>query len=198
MKTSLLSVFFTVMLGFSSIAQKDLKPFKFDLSLGYAIPGGTGAKGGLIFAAEPKFAVIPQLSVGLRGEVAIMARGVSGVEDGYDEVEVKASASYLATSDYYFTDNYNFRPFVGAGAGIYSLAATTVNEYENEYDGSSKTKFGGMVRGGLETRHFRFGVEYNIVPKTTYVDINGSGNTLTTKNGYLGFKVGICIGGGPR
>jgi len=93
MKTSLLSVFFTVMLGFSSIAQKDLKPFKFDLSLGYAIPGGTGAKGGLIFAAEPKFAVIPQLSVGLRGEVAIMARGVSGVEDGYDEVEVKASAS---------------------------------------------------------------------------------------------------------
>ncbi|HTE27338.1 hypothetical protein [Flavitalea sp.] len=198
MKRSLLLVSLSVMLAFSSIAQDDLKPFKFDLSLGYAIPGGSGAKGGIIFAAEPKFAVIPQLAVGLRMEVAVMARGVSGVEDDYDEFEVKASGSYLATADYYFTDNYSFRPFAGAGAGIYSLAATTINEYEDEYNGSAKSKFGGMVRGGFEARHFRFGIEYNIVPKTTYVDYSGSGNIVTTKNGYLGIKVGICIGGGPR
>jgi opacity protein-like surface antigen len=198
MKKNLLLVSLGVILAFTAVAQKDLKPFKFDLSLGYAIPGGSGSKGGILFAAEPKFAVIPKLAVGLRMEVAVMARGVSGVEDTYDEVEVKASGSYLATADYYFTENYSFRPFVGAGAGIYSLAAATVNEYENEYDGSSKTKFGGMVRGGLETRHFRFGLEYNIVPKTTYVDYNGSGKTITAKNGYVGIKVGICIGGGPR
>ena len=198
MKKSLLLVYLGVMLASTAVAQKDLKPFKFDLSLGYAIPGGSGAKGGLLFAAEPKFAVIPQLAVGLRMEVAVMARGVSGGQDNYEEVEVKASASYLATADYYFTENYSFRPFVGAGPGIYSVAAATVNEYENEYNGESKTKFGAMVRGGLEARHFRFGLEYNIVPKTTYVDYNGSGNTITAKNSYVGIKVGICIGGGPR
>ncbi|RYY23102.1 MAG: hypothetical protein EOO04_14760 [Chitinophagaceae bacterium] len=198
MKKSLLFLYLSTVLAFSASAQDDLKPFKFDISLGYAIPGGSGAKGGILLAAEPKFAVIPKLAVGLRMEVAVMARGVSGVEDTYDEVEVKASGSYLATADYYFTDNYSFRPFVGAGGGLYSLAATTVNEYEDEYNGDAKTKFGGMVRGGLETRHFRFGVEYNIVPATKYTNYNGSGNTVTTKNGYLGVKVGICIGGGPR
>ena len=188
----------SLVLGTTAMAQDDLKPFKFDLSMGYAIPGGSGAKGGLIFAAEPKYAVIPNLAVGLRMEVAIMARGVSGVEGEYSEVEVKASGSYLATGDYYFTDNYSFRPFAGVGAGLYSLAAATVSDYEEEYNGNAQMKFGGMIRAGFEARHFRFGAEYNLVPKTTYPNYYGTGGDIVTKNGYIGLKVGICIGGGPR
>ena len=37
-------------------SESELKPFKIDVSFGYAIPGGSGAKGGVLFAVEPKYA----------------------------------------------------------------------------------------------------------------------------------------------
>src|SRR6266498_2441038 len=93
----------------SAIAQSDLKPFKVDVSVGYAIPGGSGSKGGVLFVVEPKYAVMPALSIGLRMEGAVVARFSGYDVDGYaNDISVKASGSYLATGDYYFTDNYVF------------------------------------------------------------------------------------------
>ena len=178
----------------------DLKPFKIDLSMGYAIPGGEGAKGGIIFAVEPKYAVIPNLAVGLRMEGAIIAKF-----SGYDEegnamnTKVKAAGSYLATGDYYFTNNYALRPFAGAGAGIFSIAGIEVNSSSENISGGSK--FGGMIRGGIEAGHFRIGLEYNIVPKTTFEGYDSNGNYvtgLTSSNNYIGIKIGACIGGGRK
>jgi opacity protein-like surface antigen len=200
-KLFFLFVFGTI-LSFTSIAQhlSLLKPFKVDVSGGYAIPGGTGAKGGVLFVVEPKYAVISNLAVGLRMEAAIVARF-----GGYDQngspadVNVKASGSYLATADYYFTENYSFRPFAGAGAGIFSLASIETNSSSGEV--SAGSKFGGMVRAGMEISHFRIGVEYNIVPKTTFTGYDNEGNLtsgLTSDNSYIGIKIGICFGGGPR
>ena len=180
--------------------ESDLKPFKVDVSLGYAIPGGKGAKGGVLFAVEPKYAVMSSLSLGLRMEGAVVARFSGYDENGeVTDASVKASGSYLVTGDYYFTDNYSFRPFAGGGAGIFSMATAEVNSNSGEVSGG--TKFGGMIRAGFELSHFRLGLEYNIIPKTTFTgyDENGEITTgLTSKNGYIGIKVGVCIGGGPR
>jgi outer membrane protein X len=180
-------------------AQSEFKPFKVDVSLGYAIPGGTGAKGGVLFVVEPKYAVIPSVSVGLRMEAAVMARGTVDANGNAANVDVKAAGSYLLTGDYYFTQN-TVRPFAGAGLGIYSLAAASANsDGTTSASTSASSKFGEMVRAGVEISHFRFGLEYNIVPKTTVETINGmtgGKTTYTTKNGYLGIKIGICIGGG--
>ncbi len=202
MKKLFLILLAGTVVSFSAIAQseKGLKPFKVDVSVGYAMPGGTGSKGGVLFVVEPKYALMSQLSVGLRMEAAVIAR-FSGYEtDGTpSQVSVNAAASYLATGDYYFTENYSFRPFVGAGAGIFSLASAQANS--NETTGvSSGKKFGGMIRGGIELSHFRLGVEYNIVPSTTFNGYDSQGNIakLTSKNGYLGIKLGVCFGGGPR
>jgi len=177
-----------------------LKPFKVDLSIGYAIPGGEGTKGGILFAFEPKYAVIPNLSVGLRMEGAIIAKFNGYDEDGNAmDTKVKAAGSYLATGDYYFTNNYALRPFAGAGAGIFSIAAMEVNSSNGNVSGGSK--FGGMVRGGIEAGHFRVGLEYNIVPKTTYEGYDSDGNYVTglsSSNNYMGIKVGVCIGGGRK
>ena len=179
-------------------AQEDHKPFKVDVSLGYAIPAGSGSKGGAIFVVEPKYAVMSNLSLGLRLEIAAVAR-FTGYDDNGDptDAEVKASASYLATGDYYFTDNYSFRPFIGAGIGIFSLASVNTGATE---DIMSATKFGGMIRLGAEVSHFRIGIEYNFVPKSTFdgFDSNGDPATLTSKNGYIGIKLGVCFGGGVR
>jgi hypothetical protein len=187
-------------LSFSARAQEsDLKPFKVDVSGGYAIPAGAGSKGGVIFVVEPKYAVMHNLSLGLRTEVAVVARF-----DGYDaygdpeDVSVKASGSYLATGDYYFTDKYHFRPFAGAGVGIFTIASAESNSNSDIVTGS---KFGGMVRVGIETSHFRVGFEYNLVSKTTFSGYDSNGDpvsNLTSKNSYIGIKVGACIGGGPR
>ena len=186
-------------LCFSAFAQSKLKPFKVDLSVGYAIPGGTGAKGGVLFVVEPKYAVMPVLSLGLRMEGAVIARFGGYDADGYpNEVSVKASGSYLATSDYYFMDNYSFRPFAGTGVGIFRVAGVEVNS--NSGTVSAATKFGGMVRTGVELSHFRVAVEYNIVPNTKFsgFDSNGNPATVTSKNGYIGLKIGACIGGGRK
>lgn len=177
-----------------------LKPFKVDLSIGYAIPGGEGVKGGIILAVEPKYAVIPNLAVGLRMEGAIIAKFSGYDQDGNAmDTKVKAAGSYLATGDYYFTNNYALRPFAGAGAGIFSIAAMEVNSSSGKVSGGSE--FGGMVRAGIEAGHFRIGVEYNIVPKTTFEGYDSNGNYqtgLTSSNSYLGIKIGACIGGGKE
>ena len=189
-------------LCFSAMAQSksELKPFKVDVSFGYAIPGGSGAKGGVLFAVEPKYAVLSNLSLGIRFEGAVVAR-FSGYDPDGDPLNasVKASGSYLATGDYYLMNNYSFRPFVGAGAGIFSLAGVESNSGSGEV--SAGIKFGGMIRGGVEVSHFRLGLEYNIVPKTTFTGYDQDGNLtsgLTSNNSYIGVKIGVCFGGGPR
>ena len=194
MKKIVLSFLFLASVAIAN-AQNEFKPFKVDVSLGYAIPGGTGSKGGVLFVVEPKYAVIPSVSVGLRMEAAIMARGRTDANGTNVEADVKAAGSYLVTGDYYFTSS-TVRPFAGAGLGIYSLAAATTENNGASVSGGSK--FGEMIRAGVELSHFRVGVEYNIVPKTTmeYVNVNGVKTTSSMKNGYIGIKVGFCIGGG--
>jgi outer membrane protein X len=177
-------------------AQQQFKPFKVDLSTGYAIPSGKGAKGGVLFVVEPKYAVIPNFSAGLRIEVAIMARGTADDAGNLSSVDVKAAGSYLATGDYYLTSN-TVRPFVGAGVGIFSLASASADGTTGSAGAGSK--FGEMVRAGVEISHFRLGLEYNIVPSTdvSVYDAN-SGETTTgkAKNSYIGIKIGAVIGGG--
>jgi len=201
MKKTCLVLILGTILSLSTIAQSDLKPFKVDVSVGYAIPGGTGSKGGVLFAVEPKYGVMDnKISVGLRMEGALVARFGGYDQDGYpSEVSVKLSSSYLATGDYYLMNNYKFRPFVGAGAGLFILAGAEANETTGQV--SSGSKFGGMFRAGAEISHFRIGFEYNLIPKTTYTGYDADGNLttgLTSKNGYIGIKIGACFGGGPR
>src|SRR5918993_948882 len=178
------------------------KRFKGDVSLGYAAPIGSSSNGGVVFAMEPKFAVMDELSLGLRMEAAVTAK-FSGT-DIYGDAEVdnaKAFGSYLATADYYFTNNYPFRPFIGAGLGVFEV-------YDDENtlteDPVTSVKFGGIVRTGMEIYHFRLGIEYNFIPTTNInsYTYDNMGNMITTKvaskNAYVGIKLGFVFGGAPR
>lgn len=207
MKKVCLLLAFGTILSLSSFAQDGYKPFKVGVDLGYAIPSGSGAKGGVLFAIEPKYAVASAISVGLRMEAAVMARGYVGVNNdaGSANIDVKASGSYLLTGDYYFTGNHSFRPFGGIGTGIYSIAAAKVTGDGGSGTGEASvgggSKFGGLIRTGFEAGHFRLGIEYNLVPKTEIVAYagNGSGDTkIESKNSYIGIKIGAVIGGGKK
>jgi hypothetical protein len=159
------------------------KPFKVDLAFGYAMPGGKGAKAGMLFAIEPKYAITDNITAGLRMEGAIMAQ--AQVDQSTGELKsgaVKANASYAATGDYYFTTS-TFRPFAGVVAGLYSVASADMDSETEEV--ATGKKFGFAPRAGFEVGHFRTAIEYNFVGKT------GSIN-----NNYLGIKLGFFIGGG--
>src|SRR5437763_4539550 len=138
------TMFIAFILGSAVLANAQSKPtfrpFKVDFALGYAVPSGSGSKGGVLFAVEPKYAVRDNISVGLRIEAAVTAR--ASIDQSGQEVSgsAKASASYLLTGDYYLSNN-QFRPFVGIGAGIYSLASVDISSTGNG-EVAAGTKFG--------------------------------------------------------
>src|SRR5438270_9670203 len=96
---------------FANAQSTAFKPFKFDIAFGYAIPGGSGAKGGILVAAEPKYALNDNITLGLRAEVGVMARAIQDKSSGqYVAGDVHACGSYTLTGDYYLNTN-SFRPF---------------------------------------------------------------------------------------
>lgn len=187
MKKLLLILTVLFLLGSGSLYAQEantgvtFKKFKVDVSLGYAAPqvSGPGTKAGVLFAIEPKYAVKNNLSVGLRMEAAVMANLDKNGSSG----NAKANYSYIATGDYYFSDK-RFRPFLGAGAGIYTFASVNLDSSISGVNAIPvSSKFGFMARGGFEYGHLRLGVEYNFVGD---------------KMGYLGLKIGVVIGGGRK
>lgn len=197
-KQNLLALSLLIFIAFGANAQKtdEYNPIKVDISLGYAMPGGTGAKGGGLFSAEPKYEVIKNLAVGLRMEIAIMARGIAN-SSTTNNLEIKGSGSYLATGDYYFSSTRSFRPFAGVGIGLYRLAAATTANSGSDVS-KVTSKFGEMIRAGMEIGHFRLGVEYNFVPDAEMYLSSSSSTKATFKNGYMGIKLGFCFGGNKK
>lgn len=170
-------------------------PWKIDVSLGGAIPADGG--GGGLFAAEPKYAVGDQFWIGLRLEEAVMGRSYPN-GDGTNSTKISGSGSYALTGDFYFTTD-EFRPFIGVGGGVYSLASASVdNNSGSSTTIQAATKLGAVIRAGFEVGHFRMGVEYNLVGNSsaTLVDFN-TGNLYvgTVKNSYIGIKAGFVFGG---
>jgi len=193
---------FSLLFFTTVVNAQNFKPFRVDVMSGYAIPSGSGAKGGVAFSLEPRYSIIDRLSVGLRVEAAITARGWVANDGSSASANVSASGSYLATGDYYYSNKF-FRPFTGIGTGVYSLASASFDASgQNGSVGTSgSTKFGGMVRTGFELSHFRFAFEYNLIGKSTQTITDGSGNTLgtaTAKNSYCAIKIGFSIGGGRQ
>ena len=173
--------------GFAFANAQEKGKFRVGLDLGYAIPSGGG---GILFAIEPKYNIADNMNVGLRIEGAAMAKEFTGDGEKFN-AKIGTSSSYVATYDYYFPGS-SFVPYVGAGAGIYSLSNVSFDiEGVESADLDSKSKFGGLLRAGFELGKFRMGVEYNIVPKSTIQDSN-----VTAKNSYLGIHLGFYLGGG--
>jgi hypothetical protein len=156
----------TLIISFSLFAQgrfeviHHYKPFKVDAGMGYARPQGKGNKSGVLLYMEPKFNLLDKLSVGVRTEATAMARGYLDINQTAVTGNAGLSLSFLGTADYYFI-NRLIRPYIGAGAGIYNLIgvnATTGNGGSIQLP--AETKFGTMVRAGVEIWHFRAGVQF--------------------------------------
>ena len=207
-----LFVFFAVA-GFTTVHAQDYKPFRVGLGLGYASPAGEGAKAGVLFYVEPSYRISDAIALGLKLEWALMFRATTLTQNGQNYAgsgSIAAAGSYTVNGQYYFM-NGGFRPFVGVGLGLYSLASANVsfagngnnNTSTTSEEASGGTKFGFYPRVGFDAGHFTLNLEYNIVPASTSnvkVDNNGviTTGTSETKNNYLGVRVGFFIGGGRK
>ena len=169
--------------------------FRVGLDVGYTIPSNGG--GGILFSIEPKYNIKDNMNVGLRIGAAAMVRDIQN--DGNTEsAKVSANGSYVATYDYCFNKaGKTFVPYIGGGAGYYSIANVEVNSgtTNNDIALDASGKLGGLIRGGFEWAKFRMGLEYNLVPKSTLKDINGNSQG-TISNSYLGIHIGFFVGGG--
>lgn len=196
MKNYLAGLFMLVAL---SAAAQEYKPFKVNLSVGYAKPINGGVSGGFLFAVEPKYGISDHVDIGLRLESALVARGIQ-INGNTTTSDLGAYSSALITGNYLFGTS-NVRPFLGVGVGVYSIAAAGTVIIDNSGQNPqtvnfvSDTKFGGMVRAGIKAGHFVAAVEYNAAPTTD----NTIGTArVSSENSYLGIKVGFDIGGGRR
>ncbi|MEL6558199.1 MAG: outer membrane beta-barrel protein [Bacteroidota bacterium] len=196
MKKQLLALLLVLFAVVVTAEAQEYKKWKVGLGLGYAAPADGG--GGVAVYLEPAYRVNDQIAVGLRLESAALAKVV-----GDEEASISGNASYTVNGQYYLSDS-KFRPFVGAGIGIFSLASISVSTTGTSGDISAggDTKFGFYPRVGFDLGHFNFIFDYNLVGNSELpgVTVDNNGNTTTSnvdvKNSYFAVKLGFSIGGG--
>lgn len=85
-------------------------------------------------------------------------------------IDVAGITSYTLNGQYYFGEG-SFRPFVGAGLGIYSLSVITTKFTSQGVTPSgtiaSESSFGFYPRVGFDYGHFNISIDYNLVPAYT-------------------------------
>jgi outer membrane protein W len=170
--------------------------FRVGLDLGYTVPSNGG--GGILFSLEPKYNLKDNMNVGLRIGAAAMVRDISTDGGGTTSAKISANGSYVGTYDYYFNNSgSSFVPYIGGGAGYYSIANVEFDDVETSSNVGldASGKMGGLIRGGFEWGKFRMGIEYNLVPKSELQDLSGT-KLANVSNSYLGIHLGFYVGGG--
>jgi hypothetical protein len=182
MKKFILLALLAVICSFEKAQSQDYRAFKFDIGLGYAIPSdGSGTEGGVTFTLQPHYLLSDEFALGLRIEAAAI-----GYKDFMtNNFNVSALASTCISGEYYLSKR-GFRPFIGAGLGLFDQEIL----YANTDGGNGPNDvyaraihFGGYPVIGFEVGHFRMSAEY---------DLTGNGNN------YAAFKIGTFFGGGRK
>lgn len=175
---------------------QDYKQFKVGIGLGYGVP--SEGSGGVLLYLEPMYRIQDQIAVGLRLESAgFLGQPISGTPY---TTSAFAIGSFTLNGQYYFSNNA-FRPFVGAGFGMFSIAAASADIAGTSVNiNAAATVFGFYPRVGFDFGHFNLSIDYNLIPaQETTVSIGGFGTTITSTNySYIGIRIGGSIGGGKK
>ncbi|PIA78866.1 hypothetical protein BFR04_04865 [Gaetbulibacter sp. 4G1] len=158
---------------------------------------------GLLLNIEPKVKASENTVIGLRFGIAINPQKIridNSTSFFIDELDDNSIISFVSTYDYYLNAK-NHRPYVGLGLGYYLFNDIDISDRNSGstdiLEGSVKNKLGFLLRGGLEIRNTRYGLEYNFIPKADIKIPNGQ-TVGTIDNSYFGLSIGFTIGGGKN
>jgi len=158
-------------------------------NIGWCIPKGGG---GVCFDLQAGYNLSDDMTVGIKWGYALM-----GKVDPKGEVGSIVGNSNLLGTFTYFLNMGSFAPFVGAGAGLYTVAGggTGLTGFVIE----PGNKFGGMLTAGFEFKRFRLGLEYNLIPSSDAHLVSVVGPQYgSVKNSYMALTFGFYLGGGKR
>jgi hypothetical protein len=185
------TVLFLILFAAVAVNAQEFKKFRVGVGAGYAMPGGEGSGGGVLFTVEPGYRVNDQILANFRWESAAVIRGT--VNDTGADLDVAGIGSYTFNGQYFFSTE-NFRPYVGVGFGMFSLAAVSASATTgggSAVAAASESKFGFYPRIGFDAGHFTLNIDYNFIPNTT-------AGTEEFKNSYIGIRLGGYFGGGRK
>lgn len=157
---------------------------------------------GLLFYIEPRLEVVDHVFAGVRFGFALNANQFEHVdifEHAFDTRFDNAVFAVVPAVYYYFDAlNWNDRtivPYLGAGLGYYLLSGVEVLETNSigRIAVDVPNRVGLHLRGGVEFRKLRLGVEYNLMKKAD-AEILDAQKVGTVDNRYWAFSVGYLIG----
>lgn len=198
MKKFLIVTLFGFFLALSDVIGQEAGKFRVGMDMGFTIPSAGG--GGFLIYLEPKYNIRDNMNIGLRIGGAAMARDLvyySNIDEAKGKLAL--NGSYVLTYDYYFkSEGSNFAPFIGGGIGFMSFASFEIDTSVDPDDYGSlsgNAAFAPVLRGGFESGKFRLSLDYNFVPKSNLVNLQGD-VIGETANSYLGIALGFYVGGG--
>jgi len=106
--------------------------------------------------------------------------------------------SFVPVFDYYLSER-NLRPYLGVGVAfhispdpveIFRIGAPDPSEDFLEL--GIDNRIGLLFRGGVESGKFRFGLEYNLIPKAD-LELPDRPPIGRISNSYLGLSIGFLI-----
>ncbi len=178
-----------------ALASDSYPPVRVDLAFVAAYGPGDASTYGAGLSVEPKYAILDQLSAGLRIEA--LGMGTNGVTVSGQNVSVGARGvvAFLAKADYYLTTT-SVRPFLAFGAGLYLVGSSSAQASATTAAVSTEsfTGFGVCPQVGLNLGAFRLAAAYNVITGGDSTTATFGNVALPSKN-YFSFDIGGTFGG---
>ena len=200
---------FIIALCSTLVNAQEAHKFKVSLDLGPVILNESGA----FVAIEPKFNLSEVSSLGAKFSFAFVSKDLVVTDPNTYAVESGVflggnnTSSIALTYDRYFgKPNDPFQPYAGIGVARYNLGddydVYEIQNAEGDYGPESlarglefKKQVGILLRGGFELGKFRFGVDFNFVPKAE-LKLPSGATVAELRERFFLFTLGTTLGGG--
>jgi len=163
---------------------QDFPRFQCGVGLGYA---RASQRDGVALFIEPVYRIKENLAAGLQFEYAMIGAKHAG--------EQAASIISFSLNGKYYFSKHRFRPFMGAGAGTYSLSTDILAPGFH-----SIRSFGWYPRLGFEYGHLSLTMDYHFIsdqlPEELTILGIPVGTTTARDANYFGIKLGYLFGRG--
>ena len=155
---------------------------------------------GISSAIDLRYNIFDNWNAGLRVNYGMLNKDLY-FDSNMSSTTTELVLSIMGVSDYYFNkQSKSLVPFLGIGLGQnYFQNIKLIQNKSSQiigYGVDIDNKWGGVLRGGFETKHFRMALEYYLIPASELVNAAIGTNTGITKNSYANLTVGFYLGGG--